>query len=76
MRVVVLVSRQSEPLQPAARHRLGLLRRCIEDLEAEQHVCQRRPLRHQPVALKHDANLAAKELEIAERIMARHDDLA
>jgi hypothetical protein len=67
---------EPESLEPAARHRLRLLGVGVEDLEAEQHVGERRAPRHQAVALEHDADLAAKELEVAKRIVPAHGDLA
>jgi hypothetical protein len=76
MRIVVLMTPEPKPFQPPPRHLLRLLGIGIEDFETEQHVRQRRPPRHQAVALKHDADLAAERLEVAERIVAAHGDLA
>ncbi len=75
MRIIVLVPGEAEPIEPAARHLLRLPALGVEDLKSEQHVCERRAPRHQAVALKNNADLAAKELEIEERIVAAHRDL-
>ncbi len=70
MRIVVLVAGQAEPRQPAARRVDRLLGIGVEHLQAEQHVVERGAPRHQPVVLKHDADLAAEKIEFAERIVA------
>src|SRR6187549_150997 len=49
MRIVVLMTGEAEPGQPAPRQFIGLLRIDVEDLQPEQHVLQGRTPRHQPV---------------------------
>src|SRR5476649_1943571 len=76
MGVVVLVSGQSEPREPALRHHLRLLPFDIEDLKPEHHVVDRGAPRHQPVVLEYDAYLAAEEIELFERIVSGDIELA
>jgi hypothetical protein len=76
VRIVALVPRKPEALEPAACHCLRLLGVGVEDFEAEQHVGERGAPGHQAVALEHDADLAAEKLEVAKRIMPAHGDLA
>src|SRR3954469_6596857 len=66
----MLVAGKAKPPEPAARPLLGLFRVAVENLQAEQHVVERGAPRHQPVALEHDADLAAEERELPERVVA------
>ena len=66
---------EPEPRQPLPRRGLGLGAFGVEDLEPQPHVVDRVAPRHQPVVLEHDADLAAKEVELVERIVADHTDL-
>ena len=77
VRIIVLVAGEAEPREPAPRQCLrASLGIDVEDLQAEQHVVERGAPGHQPVVLEHDADLAAEEVELAERVVADHRDLA
>ena len=72
MRIIVLMAGQAEPLEPSPRGVFRLLRIAVEDLQAKPHIIERAAPRHQAIALKYDADLAAEELELAKRIVADH----
>src|SRR6185437_76660 len=76
MRVIVLVAGQAEPRQPAAGGVFRLLGIAVENLQAEPHIVERGAPRHQAIVLEHDADFAAEEFELAERLMADHPRLA
>ena len=77
MRIVVFVAGEAEPGKPAhAPCSRASLRVGIEHLQAELDVVDRGAPRHQPVVLEHDADLAAEEVELAERIVAVDRDRA
>ena len=69
MRIVVLVSLEAEPREPGAAISSALLARYLVELEPERHVIERAAPWHQPVMLEDDADLAAKPLEVGERIV-------
>src|SRR5262249_237065 len=76
MRIVILVAGEAEPLEPRTRGVLSLLRIGIEDLQAEPHVVESAAPGHQAIILEHDADLAAKEVELPERVAPDHFRLA
>ena len=63
-------------MSQAPRGVFRLLRVCVEDLQAEQHVVERGAPGHQAVALEHDADLAAEETELLERVVPDHARLS
>jgi hypothetical protein len=70
------VSGQSEPGKPAPGDDVGFAPLGVENLQPQHDVVDRGAPRHQPVVLEHDADLAAKEVELAERVVTGHLDPA